>query len=64
MDSFLSNLQLSILSIIYGWSFILILVTIGLAIVVGDYVFLNLKTLSTKMEDYIRDPKSMHKITV
>jgi len=49
MDSFLSTEQYSILSIIYGWSFILLLVTIGLAIVVGDYIFLNLKTLSTKM---------------
>lgn len=46
MTSFLDNQSTMLSYIIYGWSFVILLVTIGLSIVTGTYIFYNLKTLS------------------
>lgn len=49
LNNFLSNQSSSLNLLIYGWSFVILMSTIGLAIVTGDYIFYNLKTLSTKL---------------
>lgn len=60
MNAFV-NRQSGVLSyIIYGWSFVILLATIGLSIVAGNYIFYNLKTLSEKVEQYTRNPKKIH----
>ena len=46
MLDFLSNQKSRLSIVIYGWSFVILLATIGLSIVTGNYIFLNLKTLS------------------
>ena len=38
--------------------------TVALATVVGNYIFFNLKMLSTKMDEYIKDPSKFHKIVL
>lgn len=50
--------------IVLGWSFVILLSTVGLATVVGNYIFHNLQMLSNKMEEYIKDPSLFHKIVI
>jgi uncharacterized metal-binding protein len=49
---------------VFCWSFIILLSTVALATVVGNYIFSNLKMLSTKMEEYIREPSKFHLIVI
>jgi hypothetical protein len=62
MSDFLSNQKNTLSYIIYGWSFVILLATIGLSIVTGNYIFYNLKTLSEKLEEYTKSPSRIHKI--
>lgn len=50
--------------IVFCWSFIILLSTVALATVVGNYIFSNLKMLSTKMDEYIKDPSKFHLIVI
>ena len=50
--------------IVLSWSFVILLSTVALATVVGNYIFHNLKMLSTKMDEYIKDPKKYHNIVI
>ena len=49
MTEFLSKQKSALSIIIYGWSFVILIATIGLSIVTGNYIFYNLKTLSEKL---------------
>jgi hypothetical protein len=49
---------------VLSWSLVILLSTVALATVVGNYIFYNLKMLSTKMDEYIRDPSKFHKIVI
>ena len=48
--------------IVLAWSLIILLSTVALATVVGNYIFFNLKMLSTKMDEYIKQPSKFHDI--
>jgi hypothetical protein len=49
LKNFLTTQSETLAIIIYGWSFVILVSTIGLAIVTGNYIFYNLKTLSGKL---------------
>jgi len=64
IQSFLGTESNILTGIVLSWSFIILLSTVALATVVGNYIFYNLKMLSTKMDEYIRDPGKFHKIVI
>lgn len=50
ISNFIDNQKQTLSIIIYGWSIVILLATVGLSIVTGNYIFENLKTLSEKLE--------------
>jgi hypothetical protein len=61
---FLEQESAILTGIVLAWSFVILLSTVALATVVGNYIFYNLKMLSTKMDEYIKDPGQFHKIVI
>ena len=64
IKAFLSTESGILTGIVLSWSFVILLSTVALATVVGNYIFYNLKMLSTKMDEYIKDPSKFHKIVI
>lgn len=64
IQEFLSKEQSTLKGIVVAWSFVILLSTVGLATVVGNYVFSNLKVLSTKMKEYLGEPGKFHLIII
>lgn len=64
IDLFMQLQTTTLDAIIFGWSFVILLSNIGLATVVGNYVFSNLRTLSTKLKLYIKEPSKFHQISI
>jgi hypothetical protein len=62
ISNFIDNQKQTLSIIIYGWSIVILLATVGLSIVTGNYIFENLKTLSEKLEEYTKEPSKMHRI--